>query len=190
MATEGVVLWGISTYALWTADRSSQQVFLIVAAVAVTVAIASVRIGENEQAQPLLSSDRPVGKNDGDDDLDRTRIADSLVERVVADDIPVLAIVGAFGDGKTTLLEIMAARLAKRDAVIVRFKSSLPGDESALVASLFNSIANELHHRFFVRRLRNVLSRYAHTLVGVIPSLPEGQKKSLRRRRNRMTWRN
>lgn len=79
-ATEGAILWAICTYAIWTDYRWAERLFLTLAAVALTAAIASGRIRDDLDTKPLLSSDRPIGKNDdSDDDLDRARLADTLV---------------------------------------------------------------------------------------------------------------
>lgn len=70
----------------------------------------------------------------------------------------------------------METRLRSKAVAIVRFKTSLPGDESTLVSTLFNSIGKQLHRRFFMRRLRDVLNRYASILSGIVPSVPSGVK--------------
>jgi len=172
-ATGSGVLWGVCAYTLWTDTRWPIRFFIVMVAVLLSIAIASVRINIDLSSNALLNSDRPV-RADAEDELDRTRLAEVLTTRIATDEIPVIAVIGAYGDGKTSLLEMMAARLKKRHVVLTRFKTSLPGDESTLVATLFKSVGRELHRQFFMRRLRGLLNRYGRILTGIIPSVPVG----------------
>jgi hypothetical protein len=143
-ATGSAILWGACTYSIWTDPSWLTRIFVAVVAVLLNVAIAFVRVNIDSGANALLNADRPV-KTDTEDELDRTRLAEVLATRIATDEIPVIAVIGAYGDGKTSLLEMMAAHLKKQHVVLTRFKASLPGDESTLVATLFKSVGKELH---------------------------------------------
>jgi hypothetical protein len=173
-ATGSTFLWAVCAYAIWTDSNWFRRIFVSIVAMLVNIAIASVRINNyHPGSSALLNSDRPV-RTDAEDELDRSRLAKALATRIATDEIPVIAVIGAYGDGKTSLLEMMAARLKKQHVVLTRFKTSLPGDASTLVATLFKSIGKELHRRFFMRRLHGLLSRYGRILTGIIPSAPSG----------------
>ncbi|HZU31811.1 MAG TPA: P-loop NTPase fold protein, partial [Candidatus Angelobacter sp.] len=175
-ATGSTVLWTMCAYSVWTDTSWFMRIFVAVVAVLLHVSIASARIIIDPASNALLNSDRPV-RTDTEDELDRVRLAKVLATRIATDEIPVIAVIGAYGDGKTSLLEMMAAHLKKQQVVLTHFKTSLPGDESTLVATLFKSVGKELHRRFFIRRLRSLLNRYGRILTGIVPSVPAGIKE-------------
>lgn len=119
---------------------------------------------------------RSVIHRHSEDRLDRQALVESLVRRLVDDEAPVIALTGAYGDGKTSILNLLDEALRCRKATVVNFKSSLPGDDLTLTSTLFNSIGRELHQRFFVRRLGNTLKKLARKLSGLVPSAPSGLK--------------
>lgn len=175
-ATEATTLWAVSAYCICTEQRWHMRLFVSIATLLLTIAIASLRMLEFSVSTPLLNPDRPA-QNASEDELERMRLVNSLVQRLLSDEIPVIALIGAYGDGKTSILNMLAEGLPKDSVALVRFKTSLPGDESTLVSTLFNSISKELHSRFFVRRLGFVLNRYARLLAGLFPALPSGLKE-------------
>lgn len=174
-ANEGFILWFVCSYCVLTDHRWEIRIFTGIVALLLTTAILSLSIPDTSDQRPLLNPDRPT-LNSSEDELDRQRFVKSLVQRLTIDEIPVIALIGAYGDGKTSVLNMLAERLPEHEVVVVRFRSSLPGDESTLVSTLFNSIGKELRRRFFVRRLGLVLNRYARLLSGLVPSAPSGIK--------------
>ncbi len=148
---------------------------VFIAGVFLTSVIAWKRTPAVNNTEPLLSSDRPIERS-SEDKLGRTSLVLSLVNRLLEDDAQVIALIGAYGDGKTSILYLVAEELQKQDIVVVRFKSSLPGDDLTLASTLFNSVSKQLSRRFFVRRLDRILKRFARQLSGLVPDAPAGLK--------------
>ncbi len=116
------------------------------------------------------------------DVLDRKSVVSRLVEQVTAGVASVIAVVGPYGDGKTSVLNLLkgALRSNHRDVVVVPFTSSLATSDQVLVATLFNSIAKELQKRFVYERLPEGFVRYASFLVGTVPRLGSTLKQLFR----------
>ena len=67
-----------------------------------------------------------------EDRLNRGPLIQSIAELVLRDNAPVVAVIGGFGEGKTSALNLLAASLECRpDVLVVQFSSWLPGDEDA-----------------------------------------------------------
>lgn len=112
-----------------------------------------------------------------EDRLNRGPLVRSIAELILRDKAPVVAIVGPFGEGKTSALNLLATSFEKRrDAVVVRFSSWLPGDERTLAVSLFATIADHVSARYVVFGLSRELRRFARLLAGMVPRLSEGLK--------------
>jgi hypothetical protein len=82
----------------------------------VTLAIARERERDAEtesDARLLIDPDRPA-EHVSDDQLRRLPFVDSIVDRVLIDGAPVIAITGAYGEGKTSILNFASERLQKR----------------------------------------------------------------------------
>jgi len=172
---EGSVLWLVCSFVLYTDHRWWVRLVVFLLAVLLTCLIAWGRTPLVSNAEPLINLDRPIEKS-SEDKLDRGSLVVCLVNRLLSDAAPVVALVGAYGDGKTSILNLLREELEKQQVVVVRFKSSLPGDDLTLVSSLFNSIGKELHRRFFIRPLSIILKRLARRLSGVVPAAPSGLK--------------
>lgn len=167
------VLWTACAFVMWVESRWSARVLVCVAGLLFTYAIARYRSPFASDADSLVKIDRPI-KQFSEDKLDRRPLILSLVKRLISDSAPVVALIGAYGDGKTSILCLLEKELEKEKAIVVRFKSSLPGDDITLVSTLFNSISKQLRAHFFVLRLRNVLRRFARRISGLVPSAPSG----------------
>lgn len=172
---EASVLWTACTFFVWLEPSWSARVLFALAGLLLTGAIARLRTPFSVDADPLVKVDRPI-KAFSEDKLDRRPLILSLVRRLVSDGAPVVALIGAYGDGKTSILNLLENELKSQKSIVVRFKSSLPGDDLTLVSTLFNSISEQLRSRFFVRRLRNVLRRFARRISALVPSAPSGLK--------------
>ncbi len=171
---EATLLWATCFFLIWTQSRWWRPIAFL-GAVSLTSVIAWRRNPASPNAEGLVNLDRPIQKA-SEDKLDRGGLIVSLVNRLLLDAAPVVALVGAFGDGKTSILNLLAAALRAQNVVVVSFKSSLPGDDLTLVSTLFNSIGGELRRRFFIRRLSTILKRFARKFSGLVPSAPSGLK--------------
>jgi predicted KAP-like P-loop ATPase len=158
---------------MWVEPRWSVRAAVSTLGVMLTFTIAWCRTPLVSDASPLINIDRPI-KQFSEDKLDRKPLILSLVQRLISDGAPIVALIGAYGDGKTSILYLLEKELEKEKTIVVRFKSSLPGDDLTLVSTLFNSIGKQLRSRFFVRRLRNVLKRFARRISGLVPGAPSG----------------
>ncbi len=83
---------------------------------------------------------------------------------------PVIALEGDYGDGKSSVLNLLRERLAGQ-AIVVSFKTWLPKSEDTLVKDLFNDISAECRRFYYVPQLRARLLSYAKTISGSISSL-------------------
>jgi len=134
----------------------------------------------------------PTGPNDIDSDipietskrdiLGRQSLVSKLTEELSDGAASVIALVGAYGDGKTSALNLLRESLRQKcpDMVVVPFVSSLATSEDVLVGTLFNSIAKELQKRFVYGRLGDALKRYASSLVGFVPKFGDALKELFR----------
>jgi hypothetical protein len=132
-----------------------------------------------------------------DDRLGRRQVVERLAQAAVVDRASVIALLGSFGDGKTSTLNLLEHDLQdelfldslqlgnsvwKKAArgpqiIVVRFSSWLAGDENGLIANLFNTIVRGLETQFLVPRIRTGLIRYARALTGAVPKFGEFLKE-------------
>ncbi|MFZ0335573.1 MAG: P-loop NTPase fold protein [Candidatus Acidiferrales bacterium] len=121
-----------------------------------------------------LAFDLPI-QSWAEDRLKRGRLIQSIGGLILRNKAPVVGIVGPFGEGKTSVLNLLAQSLEhRRDLVIVRFSSWLPGDEKTLMLSLFATIAEQVRSRFLVFGLGSELRRFARLLAGAVPKFGGG----------------
>jgi len=165
---EGTVLSAVCMFAIWRGPFWWAVAAFGAGSFLICV-IAWNRFRPEDKPNDLISADRPINRL-AEDRLDRSRLIVSLVDRLLKDSAPVIALIGAYGDGKTSILNCLDEKLQAQKVPVVRFKSSLPGDDLTLISTLFNSIGKQLRRRFFVRRLSNVLKRFARTFSGLVPS--------------------
>jgi hypothetical protein len=175
MVYEAAVLWTACSLLIWREPRWSARVVFGATGLLLTWAIAHLRIPFSTDADSFIKVDRPI-RTFSEDKLDRKPLIASLVQQLISDGAPVVALIGAYGDGKTSILYLLGLELKDQNAIVVRFKSSLPGDDLTLVSTLFNSISKQLRTRFFVHRLRDVLGRFARRISGLVPQVPSGLK--------------
>lgn len=147
--------------------------FATLASIASAVAVAVSSTNEYAVTN-LTESDLPIAE-DGVDLLGRREIIDGLVSRILLEQPSVIALTGAYGDGKTSLLNLTVGKLKTLQEttrpVIVRFSPWLAGDSNTLVLSLLDSIVAEIKSRFFVPGLGRDATRYARTLLSIIPKV-------------------
>lgn len=108
---------------------------------------------------------------DWDQDLlQRSSLVESIASTVLVSRSSIVAIEGSYGDGKTSILNLLRNAI-ERHAIVVKFSSWLPGSHESLALDLFGDIATECKKQFFMPQLRRQLLAYAKTICGTIPSL-------------------
>lgn len=112
------------------------------------------------------------------DRLNRGPLIQSVAQLILRDKAPVIAIVGGFGEGKTSVLNLLATSLKRRtDVLLVEFSSWLPGGEERLADSLFASVSQHISSRYVVPGLGRELRRFARLLAGSVPKVGESLKQ-------------
>ena len=136
---------------------------------------AQVRITTPEPLQYAVTSnsdfkfDQPI-KSWSEDRFRRGEFVQELAEQVLREKASVLAVVGSFGEGKTSTLNLLAASLAGRSEIIlVRFSSWLPGDPRTLALSFFATISDQIKRQFLIFGLSARLRGLARLLAGSVP---------------------
>jgi hypothetical protein len=170
--------WLLSVVVFWIALESSYAPLAWGSvSFAALVAVADALIGRDsakaERIPPgLVESDLPVQEG-GEDLLGRKGIVEGLVATILLEQPEVIAVTGAYGEGKTSFLNLTLGELRKLEGddlpVIVRFSPWLAADSNALVLSLLNSVVVEIKGKFFVPGLGRDAARYARALLSAIP---------------------
>src|SRR5579862_419221 len=171
---EAALIWGVASFLFWTCSLRWALASLLLAIMG-TIAVAWNRSTILHGTQLRLDSDGAI-HTAAQDKLKRAQFVASVANRLLEEAAPVIGLVGAYGDGKTSILNLLGETLAKRGVVVVNFKSSLPGDELTLISTLFNSVSKQLNRRFFIQGLDNSLKKFARIFSGLIPSAPTGLK--------------
>jgi hypothetical protein len=145
--------------------------------VAATLAVFRRDLRATEATSGPLESDpdEPISKDD-EDILDRIAVVDSLVRAVASDCVPVIGLVGAYGDGKTSVLNLLSTALENRGVLVVRFSTWLPLNEETLVSTLLNSILKALQAKLFIPEVKGRLIELTRTLCAVLPRVPHSVK--------------
>jgi len=143
--------------------------------VAACVGVRAWNIAERTPLQ--FNNDDPLAE-DGADLLGRENTIRALVKLCTQDDPVSIALTGGYGDGKTSVLNLLIPHLKNAvpkstRPIIVRFNPWLPSDSVTLVYSLLNSIVEQVTADYFVPGLSATARSYARTLVGSIPYVKE-----------------
>jgi hypothetical protein len=104
------------------------------------------------------------------DRLQRSSLVDTLKVQLLIGEVPVIALRGKFGEGKSSVLNLLRDDL-KPHAIVVSFSSWLPGSEATLTNELFHDIAKECRKRYYIPGLRKAFTRYAAIFSADIPYL-------------------
>ncbi|HEV2196909.1 MAG TPA: P-loop NTPase fold protein [Candidatus Acidoferrum sp.] len=172
---EPTLLWAIGSFVVCAYSPQRAGIALC-AVLSLTCVIAWRRSPYPNTEETLINPDQPI-QDASEDKLDRQSLVASLVCRLLQDGAPVISVTGGYGDGKTSILNLLAEALRAEKVIVINFKTSLPGDDLTLASTLFNSLRMELHRHFFVRRLGNILRNLARKFSGLVPSAPSGLKE-------------
>jgi hypothetical protein len=114
--------------------------------------------------------DVPIGSW-SEDKLHRELIVESLESEIAEKCARVLALIAPYGDGKTSVLNLLEFTLKANQGIrVVRYSSWLPGSEEILVATFFNSIVQTLEKDFLLGKARKDFIKYARSVANIIPS--------------------
>lgn len=129
----------------------------------------SVTIEESSSEKPSYSSDQPI-RSKGEDRFNRwpfaERIADTLARRKDSAGL-VVAIYGVWGDGKTSVLNLLEQALKEHeDVVVIRFNPWLFESLPKLLQGFFTTLAEALGKSLptKVEELGSILRRYGAIL--------------------------
>jgi predicted KAP-like P-loop ATPase len=129
--------------------------------------------------EPGFKFDLPI-QAWSEDRLKRGTIVRGMAEQILRDKAPVLAVLGTFGEGKTSTLNLLAASLANRsDVILVRFSSWLPSNPQTLALSLFGTISKQIKSRYLIFGLNESLRKFARLLAGTIPRFGDNLRQIL-----------
>jgi hypothetical protein len=119
----------------------------------------------------LSESDDPI-QSWPQDALGRAALVDSLSVKIMIAKAPVLALSGAFGVGKTSILNLLREHIGDK-AIIISFSTWLPGSQETLTSYLLADIASECKKRYVVPGLRQSALRLARALGQRVPVLSD-----------------
>jgi hypothetical protein len=117
----------------------------------------------------ISSTDDPI-ESWAEDLLDRAPIVNSVSFSLLISRTPVLALLGRFGSGKTSVLNLLAKHLSNK-AVVVLFSTWLPGSADTLSAYLLEDISKECRKIYVVPGIRRSARKLALALAKRVPFL-------------------
>jgi KAP family P-loop domain len=172
----GVIWFLISaiTFALFSLTDSLLPLSLLGFGLAGMVAIykRDVRIFNAAKLLPDGDLDSPIQTSD-EDIVGRRSVVDAIVRAIVSDRVPVVALAGDFGDGKSSVLNLLSSSLGgQSNVVVVRFSTWLPMDAETLVSTLLSSVLEKIETRLFVPKIKRNFVAFTHTLFAVLPGIP------------------
>lgn len=113
-------------------------------------------------------ADDPITSDD-QDLLGRAPFVDRLLSQIVSLPSPnsfVFGLHGSWGEGKTSILNLLQQRLAKDPKVItVAFNPWYFANEAALVQAFYSAIEQELQRRYILSGLHRTIKRYKELLT-------------------------
>lgn len=110
----------------------------------------------------VRESDDPI-QTWAEDALGRAALVDALSIRILVSQSPVIALYGAFGSGKTSVLNLLREHLRGK-AIVVAFNTWLPGSQEALTSYLMSDIASQCQKEYVIPGLRSSTFRFARAL--------------------------
>lgn len=121
-----------------------------------------------------LDPDCPIQEWD-QDVLQRSALVESVAITVIVSRAPVVIIEGPFGDGKSSVLNLLK-RTLQSHSIVVSFSTWLPGSEETLPIDMFNDIARECKKRYYLPQFRRRLLAYANTICGTVSFLKSARE--------------
>jgi hypothetical protein len=172
----GGLFWLWLPFSLWTVELFSNSyyrcAFLPLAASLCLSFALLIWVSKLKLPNVQIEFDRDLPIETWEEDiLGRRGLVSRLVEELASGCSSVVALVGPYGDGKTSVLNLLkkTIKLEHQDFVVVAFVSSLATSKEILVGTLFNSIRKEVQKRFAHGFSSGRLTAYARSLVGAVP---------------------
>lgn len=131
-----------------------------------------IRVSDSDLLQvgtSILSSDDPIASW-AQDLLDRAPVVDSVSFSLLISRTPVLALLGRFGSGKSSILNLLAKHLSDK-AVVVSFSTWLPGSGDTLSSYLLEDISKECRKLYVAPGIRRSARKLALALAKRVPLL-------------------
>jgi KAP family P-loop domain len=117
----------------------------------------------------VSESDDPI-QSWQEDALGRASLVESISSKLIVAKIPVLALFGEFGSGKSSTLNLLREHL-RGHAIVVSFSTWLPGSQETLTSYLLGDISNECQRNYIVPGLSKSTRRLASALAQSVPFL-------------------
>ncbi len=180
LSAVGIIWFLASAVAFSLFNQTSNQMYLFLIGFGLlgilVEAYRDSHIVDTSHTEKEGDPDLPISSDD-EDIVGRGAIVDSIVRAVVGDQTPVIALTGGFGDGKTSVLNLVTNRLEEmKDIVVVRFSAWLPMDEETLIFTLFNSVIEKIKERLFLPNSKKSIEDITRTLFAVMPGIPGSAK--------------
>jgi predicted KAP-like P-loop ATPase len=162
------------TFTVLNLTGSFFAVFILAVGVAATVATfeRNLKLEEGSAGISQPDPDEPISKRQ-QDILGRDAVVASIVRAVVEDRAPIIALTGAFGDGKTSVLNLLSRALeGRKEVMCVRFSTWLPMDEKTLVSTLLGTVLAKIEKRLLIPEIKRDLATFTRLLFAVLPRVP------------------
>jgi predicted KAP-like P-loop ATPase len=175
------VIWFLTSavvFLLLGLTGSYSSFFLITFGLAGTLAVfcRNLNLAKISAGRIETDPDYPICES-GEDIIGRSAVVQTIVRAIVNDQAPVIALTGAYGDGKSSVLNLLSRALdIRKDVKHVRFSVWLPVTESALVASLLSSVLRKLEEGLYVPRIKRNLLDFTRMIFASIPGIPTSVK--------------
>jgi hypothetical protein len=119
---------------------------------------------------PKIDFDKPVVSWE-EDAVGRQGFVEEILTRVLLDNEPALGITAEFGEGKSPVLNLIRISIERGDrAIVVPFRTWLPGSERTLLDSLFSTATATVEKKFFLPPWRSTSAKYGRVVFGAVPS--------------------
>lgn len=123
-------------------------------------------------AEQSRSKDDPIEDRESDL-IGRADVVQELQSYVLDLKRPIVALSGNYGDGKSSVLNLLEKEIGRR-AIVVRFSAWLPGSEGTFAIDLFRDIAKECGNDFLGGQLKKKCLAFARTVSGSVALAPGG----------------
>ena len=100
--------------------------------------------------------------------LNRSALVESLKVKLLVGEAPVIALRGGFGDGKSSVLNLLLDDL-RGHAIVVSFSTWLPGSEATLTTELLRDVSKECHRHYYLPGLRQAFIKYSKVFSVDVP---------------------